>query len=62
MYVYNNALPTNKWIYSEIKIWWRHDMETLSVLLALCEGTPPAAVGFPSQMASNAEFWFFFRC
>ena len=25
--------------------WWRHDMETLSALLAICEGNPPMAGG-----------------
>ena len=30
--------------------WWRHQMETLSALLSLCEGNP---------VASDAEFWCF---
>ena len=34
--------------------WWRHDRETFSALLALCEGNPPMTGGFPSQKASNA--------
>ena len=29
--------------------WWRHQMETFSALLALCEGKPPVTAGFPSQ-------------
>ena len=29
--------------------WWLHQMETFSVLLALCEGNPPVSGGFPSQ-------------
>ena len=29
--------------------WWRHDTETLDILLALCEGDPHVAGGFPSQ-------------
>ena len=29
--------------------WWRHQMETFSALLALCEGYPPVIGGFPSQ-------------
>ena len=33
--------------------WWRHDMRTIFVLLALCEGNPPRIGGFPSQRASN---------
>ena len=40
--------------------WWWLDMETLSALLALCEGNPPFTGGFPSQRASNVELWFSF--
>ena len=40
--------------------WWRHDMETLSLWLALCEGNPPVTGGFTSQRASNAAFDVFF--
>ena len=29
--------------------WWRHQMETFSVLLALCSGTLPVTVKFPPQ-------------
>ena len=31
-----------------IATWWRNQMETFSVLLALCEGNPPVTGGFPS--------------
>ena len=37
-------------------------METLSVLLTLCEGNPPVTGGFPSLRASYAELWNFFYC
>ena len=40
----------------ELEQWWRHDMETPPVLLAICEGNPSVTDGFPSQMASNADF------
>ena len=36
---------------------WRHDWETLSALLALCEGNPPVTGEFPSQRTSNLELW-----
>ena len=39
--------------------WWRHEMETLSALLALCEENSPATGGFPSQRASHAQLWCF---
>ena len=29
--------------------WWRHQMESFSTLLALCEGNPLVTGGFPSQ-------------
>ena len=38
--------------------WRRHDKETLSTLLALCEGNPPVTDGFPSQWVSNVGLWF----
>ena len=38
-----------------------HDMETLSALLALCEGNPLVTIGFHSQRASNANLWCFFN-
>ena len=42
--------------------WWCHDMEMLSVLLALCEGNPPVIDGFPSQKADNMLLWCFLWC
>ena len=39
--------------------WWYHNMEILSILLALCEGNPPVTGGFPSQKANNVEHWCF---
>ena len=34
---------------------WYHDMDTLPVLLALCEWNLPVTIGFPLQSASNAN-------
>ena len=41
----------------ELPFWHHdcHDMDTLSVLLAFCEGNPLATDGFLKQRASNAE-------
>ena len=47
---------------TDIESWCHHDMETLSALLALCEGNPLLSSGFPSQRASNAELWYFACC
>ena len=35
-------------------------METVSVVLAFCEGNQPVTGGFPSQRASNTDFDVFF--
>ena len=35
--------------------WWRHQMETFSALLDLCEGNQPVTVGFPYQ---RPVMWF----
>ena len=39
--------------------WWHHQMETFSMLLALCEGNPLVTGGFPSKEASDTELWCF---
>ena len=39
---------------------WRHDVETISALLAICEVNPPVADGFPSQRVSKTGFGVFF--
>ena len=44
------------WIIS----WWRHQMETLSALLGLCEDNPPVTDEFPSQRPVTWGFDVFF--
>ena len=39
---------------------WHHELETFSVLLALCEGHPPVTAGFPSQRPVTRGFNVFF--
>ena len=40
--------------------WWRHDMETLSVLLAICVGNPPVTRdSYRKDEISIAELWCF---
>ena len=36
--------------------WWRHQMETYSALLALCEGNSPVTSEFPSQRPVTRSF------
>ena len=40
--------------------WWRHQMETFSALLAICEGNSPVAGEFPSQRSVTRSFVVFF--
>ena len=40
--------------------WWRHQMQTFSSLLALCEGNSPVTGGFPSQRPVTSGFDDFF--
>ena len=40
--------------------WWRHRMETFSVLLALCAGNSPVTGEFPAQRPVTRSFAVFF--
>ena len=40
--------------------WWRHQMETFSVWLAICAGNSPVPVEFPSQRPVTRSFPIFF--
>ena len=42
--------------------WWRHQMETFSVLLALCEGNPVVTGGFFSQWPVTGALMFSLIC
>ena len=61
--VYTNACC---WWLVMIRIsdsWWRHQMETVSVLLVLCAGNSPVAGEFPSQRPGTRSFDVFsFNC
>ena len=37
-------------------IWWRHQMETFSALLAICAGNSPVAGEFPAQSLVARSF------
>ena len=45
------------WLY---RPWWRHQLETFSALLALCEENPSVTGGFPSQRPVTRSFDVFF--
>ena len=41
--------------------WWRHQRETFSTLLALCEENPPVTGGFPSDRPVSFDVFFDLR-
>ena len=41
---------------SYVHTWWRHQMETISALLALCAGNSPVTGEFPSQRPVTRSF------
>ena len=41
-------------------IWWRHQMETFSALLAICAGNSPVTVEFPTRRPVTRSFDVFF--
>ena len=58
--------PRRLWLNSRhgpawiVNIWWRHQMETFSVLLTLCAGNSPVTGEFPSQRPVTLSFDVFF--
>ena len=49
----------NTWAIHHIRlsiVWWRHQMETFSALLVLCEENPPVTGGFPSLRPVTRSF------
>ena len=45
---------------TQSRAWWRHQMETFSALLALCEGSSTVTGEFPSQRPVTRSFDVFF--
>ena len=42
------------------RAWWRHQMETFSVLLAICAGNSPVPGEFPTQRPVTPSFDVYF--
>ena len=56
-------LPSDSYRNEVMEItWWRHQMDTFSALLILCEGNPPFTGGYPSQRPVKRSLIFFFIC
>ena len=47
----------NKSSYITAVAWWRHQMETFSVILAMCARNSPATYKFHTQRQSDADHW-----
>ena len=47
-------------ILNTIVIWWRHQMETFSALLAICAGNSPVPGEFLAQRPVTRSFDIFF--
>ena len=50
----------NNWSQVREYLWWRHQMETFSALLALCVGNSPVTGEFPIQRPVTRSFDVFF--
>ena len=63
----DHTLNTKKWPPScrrssvdfLYETWWRHQMETFSVFVALCEGNSPVTSEFPSQRLVTWSLMFY---
>ena len=51
-----NSVMRRTWLIP----WWRHQMETFSVLLAICAGNSPATGEFPAQRPVTRSYDVFF--
>ena len=47
-------------VYHSVVIWWRHQMETFSALLAICAGNSSGTGEFPAQRPVARSFEVFF--
>ena len=55
--------PIQKYTFNHchlVHTWWRHQMETLPVLLAICTGNSPVTGEFPTQRPVTGSFDVFF--
>ena len=54
--IWINTFYTFPWDAMILVTWWRHQMETLSALLAICAGNSPITGEFPSQWPVARSF------
>ena len=63
--IYHFRLRKKLWCYKWTllyhgQLWWRHQMETFSALLAICAGNSPVTGEFPAQRPVTWSFDVFF--
>ena len=58
--VIGNGIRENYFHKTDSSSWWRHQMETFSALLALCEENPSVTGEFPAQRPVTQNFDVFF--
>ena len=58
--VWQNGNPAIDTLRVSKPSWWRHQMETFSVLLAICAGNSPASGEFPAKRPVTRSFDVFF--
>ena len=55
-----NKVPCQVHYWRLAPIWWRHEMETFSALLAICAGNSPVTGEFPAERPVTRTFDVFF--
>ena len=59
-YSASRSLYRNDLLVYVLSLWWRHQMETFSALLAICAGNSPVCGEFPAQRPLTRSFDAFF--
>ena len=66
MYEHNVPLETSTWLWNPSYVigipWWRHQMETFSVLLTICAGNSPVTSAFPAHRPVTGNLMFSLVC
>ena len=55
-------LILSHWWQSDLVLWWRHQMETFSALLAICAGNSPSPVNSPHKGQWHGALMFSLFC
>ena len=58
-FLHENVVRHTPYDLTRDNLWWRHQIETISALLAICAGNSPVTVEFPSQKSMTRTFDIF---